>query len=55
MLTVYKALGKLVKQELNVNGNKFVVNRDGLADGVYLVRIEEGEAVITARLVVGGK
>lgn len=55
VLTVYNALGEQVKQLQNVSGNKFIINRDGLENGVYLVRIEEGEAVVTARLVAGGR
>lgn len=50
-VTIYDVLGKLVLQtNLNVNSKEISVN--ALNPGVYIIRIKEGDATATRKLIV---
>ena len=53
-LTVYNTLGKAVKQINNITGQTVTLSREGLSNGIYLVRItENGQTITTEKVVVG--
>jgi Secretion system C-terminal sorting domain len=51
-LTVYSSQGLIVKQMEKVNGQLIILNRDGLASGLYLVKITQGDKLIAIQKVV---
>lgn len=50
-ITVYDVLGKLVLQT-NLNVNSKEVNVSALNPGVYIIKIKEGDATATRKLIV---
>jgi hypothetical protein len=54
-LTIYNATGQCVRRESGLNGTTFTVNRDELAEGIYLfvLRDENGSAGVQ-RVVISG-
>ena len=44
-IAVYNMSGAAVNADYSVNGNNATINVNGLASGVYFVRINNGEAV----------
>ncbi len=50
-ITIYDVLGKLVLQT-NLNVNSKEVNISSLNSGVYIIKIKEGEATATRKLIV---
>ncbi|MCF8258257.1 MAG: T9SS type A sorting domain-containing protein, partial [Flavobacteriales bacterium] len=52
-IDMFDHIGKLVRSEYNVSGNNFRLDCNGLPNGIYIVRLSEGNTVIASeRLVV---
>ncbi|MCH8317836.1 MAG: T9SS type A sorting domain-containing protein, partial [Bacteroidetes bacterium] len=50
---LYNIIGKKVKEMSHIKGNKFVINRKNLPDGIYIYKIHSGDGMIGAgKLVV---
>ncbi|MBO9699988.1 MAG: T9SS type A sorting domain-containing protein [Sporocytophaga sp.] len=49
---LYDNFGRLVREEKNISGQLFVLQRDHLPSGIYLIRVvEEGNAIIQDRII----
>ncbi len=48
---VFDMSGRLVKSDLNVQNNFITLHRDGLANGVYIVKLRFEEGVVTQKLI----
>jgi hypothetical protein len=51
-LTMSNCLGETVKQIKNINGQTVVISRDNLPDGLYFVRLTEGNKVYTDKIII---
>jgi len=50
---LYNIVGKLVKEISHIKGNKFLISRKNLPDGIYIYKIHSGDGMIGAgKLVV---
>ena len=55
-LTVYNSFGQTVKQINNISGHTFVLPRDNLANGLYLIQLMHEDKIIVAdKLIVTNK
>lgn len=45
-LTIYNASGKMMKELINISGQKITLNRSYLAQGIYFIRITQGNKII---------
>lgn len=45
-LKIFNSIGQLVKENKNINGQKFIFNRDNLQSGIYFVQLSQGQKLI---------
>ena len=56
ILTIYNALGQRVKRIENISGREIIIHRDDLPNGVYYLRLTEGDKIFaTEKLVIVDK
>jgi hypothetical protein len=52
-IILYNSLGQKVKELNNLFGNLFTINRDNLSNGLYFLKLKQGETtLITDRLII---
>jgi len=51
-MKVYNSIGKVVKELTNLNGDNFILNRENLTNGFYLITLTEGEKVIGSKKLI---
>jgi hypothetical protein len=51
-LRIENYLGQTVKQVLNISGQTITLNRDNLSEGLYFIRLTEGENVFIGKMVI---
>jgi hypothetical protein len=52
-LLIYNPIGQLVRRIKGINGNEFVLSKDNLENGIFLMQLsEEGKIIATRKLIV---
>ena len=51
-LSVVNCFGQFVKQTINVSGQKVTFFRDNLPEGIYFIRLSEGNKIYTGKLII---
>jgi hypothetical protein len=50
-LRIYNTLGSLVKEQ-NINGQSAAINREGLENGIYFIRVSDGEHEWMGKIII---
>jgi hypothetical protein len=48
-MAIYNMMGQMVKREAGINGQRVTLSREGLAAGVYLLRVSDGSGALSVR------
>lgn len=51
-LKMYNAIGQIVKQINNINGNEIILKRENLSNGIYLIQLFENNKFLTSNKVM---
>jgi hypothetical protein len=54
-LTIENCVSQIVKRVTNISGQSITLNRDNLSEGVYLIRLQEGNKALTGKIVITDK
>ncbi|MDF2456952.1 MAG: hypothetical protein K0R51_2945 [Cytophagaceae bacterium] len=51
-ITIYTIYGQEVKRIKGINGHSFILNRENLPSGVYLLRLDQGQHLFTEKIII---